>query len=143
MSVRSTRQWCVLLLTASFKLTLVQFERKIQRDVLSTYASQGQVLPPNHPLTRHVRRVASRIISSSHLGTVSGDGPAPQLLVFPNGEDMDVWNPDVKIEADKPGGFSGRQWEVIVIDDKRMVNAFAVPGERFRPSCYRRECKSF
>ena len=31
---------------------------------------KGKVLPPNHPLTRHIRRVTTRILEASNLGTL-------------------------------------------------------------------------
>ena len=100
-----------------------KLEGKIQAGVLQEF--QGQVLPRDHPLTRHVRRVASRIITSSNLGTVRGEATVSQLSNF-----QDVWNMDgvTKSTENASKNLSEKEWEVIVIHNQRLVNAFAVPG---------------
>ncbi|KAF9524511.1 peptidase family M48-domain-containing protein [Crepidotus variabilis] len=91
------------------------------------------ILPPNHPLTRHVHRVVSRILHSSNLGTIRGEAKPNILSRF--GLSMDsqggMWSQDVDAgAAETPGAAYGpqKEWDVIVVNDKKMVNAMASPG---------------
>lgn len=91
-------------------------------------------LPPNHPLSRHVRRVVTRILQASNLGSIRGE--ERQVLLSPFGLRTDiegnVWNPDTDLGAAKnPGESYGphKLWDVIVVNDKKMINAMANPGE--------------
>ncbi|TFK19216.1 peptidase M48 family protein [Coprinopsis marcescibilis] len=88
------------------------------------------ILPPNHPITIHVRRVVSRILTASNLGVIRGERrPAETLLGV----------------ADLFGGYDGfsdvgattqpnesygpdKEWEVLVVNDRKMINAMAGPG---------------
>ncbi|KAF9552854.1 hypothetical protein CPC08DRAFT_673746 [Agrocybe pediades] len=90
-------------------------------------------LPPNHPLTRHVRRVATRILQSSNLGILRGDEQPNFLSPFGLGLDLEgnSWNPDAELGAAKdPGPVYGptKEWDVIVVNDMKTVNAMASPG---------------
>jgi hypothetical protein len=75
-------------------------------------------------LSRHVRRVATRILAASNLGVIRGDTLSPYSQA---GQDGASWNPDE--EFDKAAASSAREWDVIVINDPKMVNAQVVPGE--------------
>lgn len=76
--------------------------RQTQLQTLSEY--DRAVLPPNHPISKRVRKVATRIIESSGLGRVKSSG--------------------------EMGAIEGKdtEWEVYVIDDKKTKNAFVLPG---------------
>ncbi|KAJ3502363.1 hypothetical protein NLJ89_g8922 [Agrocybe chaxingu] len=58
-------------------------------------------LPANHPLSRHVRRVVSRILHASKLGRIKGEGqPIPTLSPFDLVQDGEhSWNPDASFGA--------------------------------------------
>ena len=90
-------------------------------------------LPPGHPLTLHVHRVVKRILHASNLGSIRGE--EKPTLVSPIGlgtdEEGRVWNPDADVGAARdPGAPYGpnKEWDVIVVNDKRVVNAMANPG---------------
>ena len=93
------------------------------------------MLPAHHPLSRHVRRVASRILSASNLGVLRGSGDASLQqapYVGSLGGGGDGWNPDTELPQKSPQGAglgSEREWEVMVVNDSKMVNAQAMPGE--------------
>lgn len=89
---------------------------------------QASILPPYHPLSRHVRRVVSRILQASNLGILHGEAHSP--FVRSNFEG-DNWNPDADLGATtNPGPTYGpsKEWDVIVVDDPKMINAMASPG---------------
>ena len=91
-------------------------------------------LSPDHPISRHVRRVVTRILQASNLGSIRGE--ERQILLSPFGLRVDtegnVWNPDTDLGAAKiPGESYGpkKEWDVIVVNDKKMINAMANPGK--------------
>lgn len=86
---------------------------------------RGRVLPASHPVARHVRRVASHIINTANLGHIVGD---PQPFLSP-ALSPDVWNPDTEIAVQRRGE---KEWDVIVVNDTKMVNAQALPGTSCR-----------
>jgi len=93
---------------------------------------QGSILPQNHPLDRHVRRVVSRVLHASNLGILRGEAQ-PSLSPFGMRSDFegDSWNPDADFGAAKdPGPSYGprKEWDVIVVHDPKMINAMASPG---------------
>ena len=91
-------------------------------------------LPPDHPLSRHVRRVVTQILHASNLGCIRGEQkpslPSPfGLSVDPEGN---TWNPDTDVGAARnPGASYGptKEWDVIVVNDMKMINAMANPGK--------------
>lgn len=94
---------------------------------------QASILPSNHPLSRHVRRVVSRILHASNLGILHGEAQplvSPSFGVRSNFEG-DAWNPDADFgAATDPGPSYGpsKEWDVIVVNDPKMINAMASPG---------------
>lgn len=88
---------------------------------------KGKILPPNHPITRHVRRVLTRLLDGSDLGTLRDAAP-PRSHRQPSEDD--VWNPDSDLgrTEDVAPGVGGRQWELIVVNDDKVVNAAASYG---------------
>ncbi|KAF9263887.1 hypothetical protein L218DRAFT_1076826 [Marasmius fiardii PR-910] len=85
---------------------------------------RGQIVPPDHPISIHVRRVVSQILSASNLGVVKGHTP-----LVPSPID-DVWNPDATTDFSRSDATLGgqREWDVIVVHDRKMINAAALPG---------------
>ncbi|KAI0076651.1 hypothetical protein K474DRAFT_1597625 [Panus rudis PR-1116 ss-1] len=90
---------------------------------------RGKILPPNHPITRHVRRVVIQILDANNLGTLKSS--APQRKVHPVSESEVLWNPDGsesgRTEEVVPG-VGGREWELMVVHDDKVVNAMASYG---------------
>ena len=86
---------------------------------------KGKVLPPNHPLTRHVRRVTSRILEASNLGTLD----APDVH-RPHGAE-ELWGSGGGASSDElPPEVGGpKKWHLFVVNDERVVNAMAAYGK--------------
>ncbi|KAJ6570818.1 peptidase family M48-domain-containing protein [Mycena vulgaris] len=84
---------------------------------------QGRILPSNHPLTQQVRRITRRIITSSNLGHLEGELPDPEQL-------LDLWRGDTAAaEIPRPHSMHpAKEWVVLVINEKNLINAFAAPG---------------
>jgi len=96
----------------------------------------AQALPLNHPVTRHVRRVVSRILLASNLGTLSGETSLERETGLAGFGGFDAFGRDVS-HSDVDLGASAhpsetygptKQWDVMVVNDRKMVNALAVPG---------------
>ncbi|RDB18944.1 Mitochondrial metalloendopeptidase OMA1 [Hypsizygus marmoreus] len=114
-----------------FMNTGPQFEEtfgKLAREQ-SLIEYKGSILPAQHPLSRHVRRVVARILTSSNLGVIRGDtGPLSAVHVSPvpfAAEEV-AWNPDAQYGNTTAG--PEKEWDVIVVNDSKMINAQAVPG---------------
>ncbi|KAF5312364.1 hypothetical protein D9619_002675 [Psilocybe cf. subviscida] len=112
----------------------------MRKSIRSEFATT--TLPPNHTLSVHVRRVVSRILEANNLGVLHDDTPPkrPASLFGARMDPADAadnWNPDAHFgggggEASKTGmaPVYGPQkvWDVIVVNDKKMINAMASPG---------------
>lgn len=86
---------------------------------------RGKVLPPDHPITRHVRRVTQRLLEGSNLGTLD----APDIHRAKGAED--VWS---FTERDGlPPEVGGKEWHLFVVADDSNVNAMASYGECIHP----------
>ncbi|PIL32539.1 hypothetical protein GSI_05242 [Ganoderma sinense ZZ0214-1] len=83
---------------------------------------QGKVLPPNHPITRHVRRVTQRILEGSNLGTLD----APDVQRAKGLEDL--WSFTERDELPPEVG-GAKQWHLFVVADDSTVNAMASYGD--------------
>lgn len=103
------------------------FEAKLEK---ASYASllsefEGKILPAHHPITHHVHRVVSDLLEASDLGALSSNNPRK-----PPVDDDGFWHDDPFGTArphDSPGG-SGKQWNLLVVDDPKIVNALASFG---------------
>ncbi|EIW68973.1 hypothetical protein TREMEDRAFT_39304 [Tremella mesenterica DSM 1558] len=100
-----------------------------QHQTLNEYSTH--VLPPNHPITRRVRDIAARIIESSGLGRVKSGGEMGAI----EGKMPEAWNSEIRMSDVLFGGGhldddvgSSTEWEVYVIDDQKIKNAFVLPG---------------
>ncbi|KAH9840613.1 peptidase family M48-domain-containing protein [Rhodofomes roseus] len=107
-----------------------QLEAKLARASHEALVAEygRKVLPPNHPLTRHVRRVVERILEASNLGTLTPPEPAHAL---PFGEpDGGLWHPaPAGHKSGVPPTVGGKQWNLMVVNDDREVNAAASFGD--------------
>jgi hypothetical protein len=94
-----------------------QIRREIGDKILNDY----------HPLSRHVRRIVQRILSSNGLGSVKGmGGGLMRMEVFGGG---DVWDPAAERRSSSTTSIGpGKEWDVIVVNDPNVVNAMAVAG---------------
>ena len=80
-------------------------------------------LPTTHPLSRHVLRVASRILSASNLGVVRGEFVKPSLsFPFDPAKDENLSNNNANAIG------STTEWDAIVVNDHKIINALASPG---------------
>ncbi|KAF8657090.1 hypothetical protein AX16_002277 [Volvariella volvacea WC 439] len=118
--VPETGRWRFMNTSPRFEAQMAELLRKETHEEF-----QNTMLPPSHPISRHVRKVATRIISSANLGTVIGEPQTFGLssLFDGDGSGGDAWNPDEALSRKVE-----RQWEVIVVNDPKMVNAAALPG---------------
>ncbi|KAI0721774.1 peptidase family M48-domain-containing protein [Fomitopsis betulina] len=105
-----------------------QLEARLAKQAHNSLVAQygDRVLPPNHPISRHVRRVVERILEASHLGTLAPPEPTHgrTLTLDP---DSAVWPAEQSI--DLPPTVGGKQWNLMVVNDDRMVNAAATFGD--------------
>lgn len=105
-------------------MTTPQLEKQVRLETLQQF--RDKILPPDHPISVHVRRVASKIITSNNLGVVKG-GSSTRSVTSPTSTDM--WNPDVYDSGFSESAVaSQKEWNVIVINDSNFINAFASPG---------------
>jgi hypothetical protein len=92
-----------------------------------------------------VHRVISRILDANDLGTLRGDPWTPRLpartVLQPslggfdngNGEEglPDLWDPDANATTGRHDGAQGngrKRWNLLVVNDEKVVNAMAAPG---------------
>jgi len=104
---------------------------------------RGKLLPPSHALTQHVHRVVSRILEANDLGTLRDDQRTPVVSTravlqprpgFGNGDrgdesPPDLWDPDATgLGAVHESGTGRKVWNLLVVNDQKVVNAMAAPG---------------
>ncbi|KAF5343664.1 hypothetical protein D9758_014700 [Tetrapyrgos nigripes] len=117
----------------------------------------SQILPSTHPLSLHVQRVVLQILQANNLGTLKNSPLSPTQSQHPTQQHFDIF-PDTYGAPSNPfepssshgvlGGSGGygwsgapsektvpdqvagpqKEWEVIVVDNKKIVNAAATPG---------------
>ncbi|KAF8259043.1 hypothetical protein EI94DRAFT_1752577 [Lactarius quietus] len=99
---------------------------------------RSKLLPPSHVITQHIHRIVSRILEANELGTLRGDQrvPAPPRilsgftrLVNGGSEEAvpDLWDPD-STGPSTANGFGKKEWNLLVVNDNKVVNAMAAPG---------------
>ncbi|KAI0791292.1 peptidase family M48-domain-containing protein [Abortiporus biennis] len=114
--VPETGRWRFMDINPEMETKLAQAAHE---EILSEF--KGKILPADHLLTKHIRRVVTRLLDSSNLGVLKSSGPPVQ---------SDVWNPDSsfgRTETVAPG-LGGREWELIVVNDDKIANAAATYG---------------
>ena len=91
-----------------------------------------------------MHRVVSRILDANDLGTLRGDPRTPKTpartVLQPSrgfgsngdGEEAppDLWDPDANAPGRRDGaqGAGGKEWNLLVVNDEKIVNAMAAPG---------------
>ncbi|KAJ2918909.1 hypothetical protein MD484_g1505, partial [Candolleomyces efflorescens] len=76
-------------------------------------------------MSHHVRRVVSRILTASNLGVLHGEQPAHATLFGGSFDDFSEFGASAHpTEAYGPR----KEWDVIVVNEGKMVNAMAIPG---------------
>jgi hypothetical protein len=113
--------------------TSLEYEAQIgelaRRQSLNEY--RDIMLPPNHMLSRHVRRVVSRILAASNLGVIrGGDLSSSYTSGIARAVGADGWDPDAELGVGAQK--QEREWDIMVVNDPKMVNAQAVPGDGSR-----------
>ncbi|PFH49167.1 hypothetical protein AMATHDRAFT_76345 [Amanita thiersii Skay4041] len=130
--VPETGRWRFMNTSPQFEAKVGEYARAQARDTL-----QDGSLPANHPISRHVRRVVQRILTANNLGIVMGTaGPNVQFLSPRSSlnatEDGDLWDPDRELRKSSPGPGSTfgpeKEWEVVVVNNPKVINAMVVPG---------------
>jgi len=86
---------------------------------------RGKILPPNHPLTQAVREVVARILEASNLGSLKVE---PTSIQQPGASIEDLWHADVQKMEEPVPGSGGREWQLMVVNDPKVVNAMASFG---------------
>ena len=87
---------------------------------------RDRILPPDHPLSIHVRRVTSRILKHSNLGHVRGE-TSPLAIDEPLfGSTWTLEDPYTATIRETHG--PEKEWDVVVVHDKSIINASASPG---------------
>jgi hypothetical protein len=92
---------------------------------------QGRILPPQHPITRHVERVVNRILHANNLGSLAhaahGSGrPVTPESIFGADDPWASGGTDQGAPLAPESG--GREWRLLVVNDEKMVNAMASFG---------------
>jgi metalloendopeptidase OMA1, mitochondrial len=102
---------------------LSQLGEEVRRTTAEEY--RGKILPPNHLLTQHVRRVASRLLEANDLGSLRPD--RGEEFVPDSGEESGLLHDQGGWQ--NAGGGKLREWTVFVVDEERIANAFAAYGK--------------
>ncbi|KAI0091759.1 peptidase family M48-domain-containing protein [Irpex rosettiformis] len=93
-----------------------------RRELLKDF--EGKILSPNHPLTLHVAGVVNKILKANDLGSLKAPHPA---RVLGNATDDDFWSDSSRMDAFPPES-GGKEWELLVVDDDKVINAAAAYG---------------
>ncbi|OCH92389.1 hypothetical protein OBBRIDRAFT_791378 [Obba rivulosa] len=86
-------------------------------------AFHDKILPPHHPVVRHVRRVVARILEANRLGTLDDDA-RPHRALVPD----DAWMPEDDAAHGLGTGVGAgharqKEWTLVVVNDDKIVNA--------------------
>ena len=87
-----------------------------------------KILDDHHPLSRHVRRVVQRILSSNDLGTVKGMRSGLMKTNAFGGGGGDAWDLAAERRSSSMSIGPEKDWDVIVVDNPKVINAMAAPG---------------
>ena len=114
-------------------------EKRAVRSELEQLKRQyrDRILPANHIITQNIREVVQAILDANSLGVIKSEtGTMRSFSTFPGafGAVEDSWDPDAnRIDTRISDGSNlesnTREWELVVIDDQKTVNAAALPGE--------------
>ncbi|KAH9938786.1 peptidase family M48-domain-containing protein [Epithele typhae] len=117
--VPESGRWRFMDVSLSTERKMAEEAHKMVRDEF-----HDKALPPNHPVTRHVRRVASQILEGSGLGQldVAEPGEAGQT---PRG----AWSADGGALDEVPQDAEGTpKWRLYVVDAPGIPNAMVTYG---------------
>ncbi|KAK7453502.1 metalloendopeptidase [Stygiomarasmius scandens] len=118
--------------------TEAQVGEMSRSQILSQFGKH--ILPPNHPVSLHVHRVVTQILEANGLGVIKNSPLSPQEHARQTSFDF---FPDIFSGGTGGFGSSGRpsektvphvlagpqkQWEVVVVNEPKIVNAAATPG---------------
>ncbi|KAI0739501.1 peptidase family M48-domain-containing protein [Daedaleopsis nitida] len=115
--VPETGRWRFMDISPKYETMLAEASHQ---ELMSEF--QGKVLPPNHPLSRHVRRVTTRILEASGLGVLD----APDVT-RPKGTE-ELWSFNGAPEEMPPEVGGTKKWHLFVVNDDKVVNAMASYG---------------
>ncbi|KAG9318336.1 hypothetical protein JVU11DRAFT_424 [Chiua virens] len=118
--VPETGRWRFMDISPKYEATL---EKSSYAMLLSEF--DGKILPPHHPITRHVHRVVSNLLEASDLGTLHAHSPRPKVT-----DDNGFWQDDpfgAEPTHNAPDKVS-REWNLLVVDDPKMINALTSYG---------------
>ncbi|KAF9077299.1 peptidase family M48-domain-containing protein [Rhodocollybia butyracea] len=130
--VPETGRWRFMAVSPETEASLGEL---VHQQTLAQY--KNEILPDQHPLTLHVKRVVQNVLDASQLGTVKGyTQQSPQSYGGDFMNDNDWSNPSSSRSSSKLGlgstpsaiASSNKEWSVIVVDDRKIVNAAATPG---------------
>lgn len=102
----------------------------------------GKIIAPAHPLARHIRRVVVQILDANSLGVLKSDehgrhvgAPAPSISSMGGDGGDENWDPDAAAASRRTAEVatgenvnSMREWNLIVVNDDKEVNAMATYG---------------
>jgi metalloendopeptidase OMA1, mitochondrial len=91
-------------------------------------------LPSQHTLSQHVKRVIGHILAASNLGIVHPTEEIPYLPLLNShsaseGEN-DGWNSASGDATETKISSGEKEWDVMVVNDPKTVNAQVVPGKQ-------------
>lgn len=114
---------------------------------------QGEIMPPNHPITRRVREIAVRIVERNGLGKVKSGHTLSSLDgIVPGWGGGGGGDQDPEINIFTGQGVDGQikqfekigvpdknsEWEVYVVNEQQTKNAFVIPGGWLKSSAHTR-----
>ncbi|KAL4065450.1 peptidase family M48-domain-containing protein [Scleroderma citrinum] len=121
--VPETGRWRFMDISPRFESKLAQAE---YAGLLTQF--RGKVLPADHPITRHVRRVVTDILYANNLGTLHSSEPHQQSSVgggFWGDDPYGAARPQTTNASPESGG---KEWNLLVVNDPSIVNAMATFG---------------
>ncbi|KAJ3755129.1 peptidase family M48-domain-containing protein [Lentinula raphanica] len=93
---------------------------------------KGRILPQDHPVTMHVKRIVQNVLDASHLGVVKGYSEPQSRFSESDFAADDVWSSSSSSSSAKspPSAIASanKEWAVLVVDDRKIINAAATPG---------------
>ncbi|EPS96776.1 hypothetical protein FOMPIDRAFT_1025277 [Fomitopsis schrenkii] len=119
--VEQTGRWRFMDVSPELEARLAEASHDV---LVAQYGDKA--LPPNHPITRHVRRVVERILESSNLGTLASP-ESTQGRTHSSEQDGALWPAEQPSKL--PPTVGGRQWNLMVVHDAKIVNAAATYGD--------------
>ncbi|KAI0321738.1 peptidase family M48-domain-containing protein [Amylostereum chailletii] len=123
--VPETGRWRFMDITPQYEAKLWESSYQVLMDEF-----KGKVLPSDHVITRHIHRVVSRILEANDLGSLRSLEPQTNMpfeSVLFGTEDRvfeDSWSSNTPAAPDS----ARKTWNLLVVNDSKMVNAMATPG---------------